>query len=88
MRQRGAARLANRQPLLAAGDLDKALTIDGGDVEAREMRAALKLGTRDPEGAREDILALDRLLPPSSGRGFSSPSMADAAGLQEARARQ
>ena len=82
-RQRAAARLANRQLLLAAEDLDKALTIDSGDVEARQMRAALQLGTRDPEGAREDILALDRLLPPSSGTRLQLAGMADAAGLQE-----
>lgn len=83
LRQRATARLANRQLLLAAGDLDKALAIDPNDLEARQMRGALKLATRDPDGAREDIVALDRLLPPSAGARLQLASMADAAGLPE-----
>lgn len=83
LRQRAAARLAKRQPLLAAVDLDKALTIDPTDTEARQMRAGLRLEGNDPDGASEDIRALDKELPPSSGERLELATMADDAGLLE-----
>ena len=46
--------------IAALASLDKALTIDSGDLGARHDRAKLRLDAGDKPGALEDIRALDR----------------------------
>ena len=46
--------------MAALASLDKALTIDSGDVGARHQRAQLRLDVGDKAGALEDIRFLDR----------------------------
>lgn len=75
LRLRASARLANHQPLLAAADIDKAVALDPAEPQARIMRAGLRLGARDFTGAHEDMIAADKVLPPSSDRRLLLGSM-------------
>jgi len=79
-RQRALARMANRQGLLAMSDLEKAIELDPADVEARLMRVRVHLAEHDPDGAVEDLHALDARLPPGDGQRLLVAGMADVAG--------
>ncbi|WP_242139460.1 retropepsin-like aspartic protease [Sphingomonas sp. TREG-RG-20F-R18-01] len=64
--QRGIAHLDNRQLLLGASDIDGAIQLAPQNPEARLARARLRMETRDPKGALEDLLVADTTLAPAS----------------------
>ncbi|NIJ07863.1 tetratricopeptide (TPR) repeat protein/predicted aspartyl protease [Sphingomonas vulcanisoli] len=66
LKMRAAARMANRQPLLALADYEKVIAIDPADPDPHVARANLRLVFNDPKGAAEDIAIADKTLPPSS----------------------
>lgn len=65
-RQRAMARLASRQMLPALADLDQALMLAAADADSRTLRAPLRLGGGDPDGAKVDFEAANAALAPSS----------------------
>ena len=68
--QRGMARWANSQPLLAMDDFDHALKLKPDDVSALVSRAELRLALRNPGGAATDLDAAARATPRQSDVRF------------------
>jgi tetratricopeptide (TPR) repeat protein/predicted aspartyl protease len=64
--QRGIAHLDNRQLLLGARDIDAAIQLAPQNPQARLARARLRMQTRDPAGALEDLAVADTTLAPAS----------------------
>ena len=75
---RARIRLANRQPDLAKTDLDKALALSPRNVDARMLRAAVRLGDVDKAPALADLRIADRELAPSSDARLRLAGMFDA----------
>jgi predicted aspartyl protease/tetratricopeptide (TPR) repeat protein len=65
-RDRAKAYLRNRQPLLARGDIDRALTLNPRDDDLLRIRAGMKLAQRDLAGALADTDAAAAATPPTS----------------------
>jgi tetratricopeptide (TPR) repeat protein len=63
---RARVHLAMRAVPKARQDLDRALTLNPALYEALSLRATLRLGSRDRNGALADLAALDAALPPSA----------------------
>ncbi len=64
--QRGAIQRALKQPAKALEDVDRALELDPTLVDARAMRARLRLDAKDRDGAKADLDTLDRTLAPQA----------------------
>lgn len=62
-RQRALAYLAERRPVLAIDDLDTTLTLDPTDIDARMIRAELRLRAGNQAGGVADLDDLARRLP-------------------------
>jgi tetratricopeptide (TPR) repeat protein/predicted aspartyl protease len=81
--QRAMAHLENGQPLLGAGDLDKAIVLAPADAAARLARASLRHQAKDPDGAAIDLAAADKALAPSSDARLHLAALYDATDAYE-----
>ncbi|MGI4730897.1 MAG: tetratricopeptide repeat protein, partial [Janthinobacterium lividum] len=81
---RAQAHLANGQLLLAAADLDKAAILTPNDADVHLARARLRLTSRDPQGAAEDVRAADHSLPTGSDRRLQIAGLYDSLDQPEA----
>ncbi len=66
--QRGVIQMALKHPAKAMEDFDGALKLDPAQVDAHFQRAVLRLAAKDKDrdGAKADLDALDRRLPPQA----------------------
>ena len=81
--QRGIAHLDNRQFLLGAGDVDAAIKLDPNNAQARITRARLRMGSRDPKGALEDLTVADTALPAAADARLQLGALLTEAGAGE-----
>jgi tetratricopeptide (TPR) repeat protein len=72
--RRAVARLENHQAVLAMADLDQALKLKPDDISALLVRAELRAGAKDMDGAKQDLAAADRLVAkdPARRRGLAN----------------
>ncbi len=77
----------NGQPFLAMADLDQALKIAPDDLEALVLRASLRLRGNDSAGARLDIDAAEKHLPPSGDQRLGLAELLARVGAYEAAER-
>ena len=64
--QRGDVQRALKRPVLALQDFDRALALDPTRLDAHAGRVGLRLAANDRDGAKADLDALDRGLPPQA----------------------
>jgi tetratricopeptide (TPR) repeat protein len=69
--QRGMAYRENNQPIPAMADFDHALELNPDYVQARVVRAQLRLASKDNAGANVDLDAADRMAPKQADIRFT-----------------